>query len=122
MAALANGDGKPLMALFDEDSSWIVEGTTAWSGTYTGKTAILSQLMTPLFAQFGTVYRNRPERIIADGDIVAVLCRGDVETKSGERYDNSYCYVMTMRDGLIVELREYLDTALVDRVLRPPRK
>ncbi|MGI8932134.1 MAG: nuclear transport factor 2 family protein [Sphingomicrobium sp.] len=120
MESLANGDGRPLLAAMHDDVRWILEGSTAWSGRYEGKQAVRDRLLKPLFEQFATRYRNRAERIIADGDDVVVLCRGYVETVRGERYDNSSCYVMTMSDGQIVELREYLDTALVDRVLAPP--
>lgn len=120
MAALADGDGGAFVALMADDFNWILEGSTAWSGTYRGKNAVRSQLLAPLFAQFASPYRNRSERILCDGDHVVVLCRGDVETHSGRRYDNSYCYVIRMRDGKMIELREYLDTALVEAALEPP--
>lgn len=120
MSALADGDGGPFVALMADDFDWILEGSTAWSGTYRGKSAVRAQLLGPLFAQFAGRYRNRAERILCDGDHVVVLCRGDVETRSGKRYDNNYCYVIRMRDGKMIELREYLDTALVEAALEPP--
>ena len=52
--------------------------------------------------------------IIAEDDRVVVLARGEVKTVRGEDYNNSYCFVLTMRDGKIVELREYMDTALAE--------
>jgi len=58
--------------------------------------------------------------ILRDGDHVVVQCRGDVETRSGKRYNNSYCYIIRTRDGKMAELREYLDTALVEAALDPP--
>ena len=42
--------------------------------------------------------------------------RGEVKTKGGQDYNNSYCFVLRLEDGKLVELREYLDTALVERV------
>ena len=38
---------------------------------------------------------------------------------AGERYDQTYCYVVRMRHGLVEEVTEHCDTALVERVLRP---
>ena len=32
----------------------------------------------------------------------------------GEDYNNSYCFVIRMRGGKLVELREYMDTALAE--------
>ena len=50
------------------------------------------------------------------------LCNvtGDAITVSGERYANTYCLVIRIADGQLREMTEYIDTALVDRVLRPP--
>lgn len=122
MDALANGDGRPFVAAMAEDFTWIMEGPTAWSGTFAGKRVVREQVLEPLFAQFATTYRNRAERIIAEGDDVVVLCRGEVRTKTGKDYNNSYCYVIRMRDGQMIELREYFDSALVDAALEPPKR
>lgn len=67
-----------------------------------------------LFANFTTDYRNYAEEIIADGDRVVVLARGEVKTVRGEDYNNEYCFVFRMRDRKIVEVREYCDTALAE--------
>ena len=60
---------------------------------------------------------EKAEEIIAEGDRVVVLARGEVKTVRGEDYNNSYCFVLRMRGGRIVEVREYCDTALAERVL-----
>lgn len=120
MKALADGDGGPFLALMADDFSWVIEGSTLWSGTYRGKADVSERLLGPLFGQFATRYRNTAELILADGDHVVVQCRGEAQTRSGKRYDNSYCYVIRMRDGKMAELREYLDTALVEAALEPP--
>jgi len=120
MNALADGDGGPFVRAMADDLTWIIEGTTPWSGRYEGKLAVRTQLLEPLFAQFATTYRNKAHRIIVEGDDVVVLCNGAVETVAGQPYNNSYCYVIRMRNGKMVELREYFDTALVERALEPP--
>lgn len=119
-AALAYGDTQPIGDLFADDVSWDMIGTTAWSGRYEGKEAIREKLFRPLFAQFGDRYTNRARRIIADGDLVVVECRGRVTTKAGKPYNNAYCMIYRMRGGKIAEITEYLDTALVNDVLAPP--
>lgn len=117
---MAEGDGRGFVELMADDFVWIMEGTTPWSGRYEGKRQVQERVLKPLFAQFATPYVNRAERMIAEGDEVVVLCRGDVTTKAGQRYDNNYCYVIRMRDGQMIELREYFDSALVERALAPP--
>lgn len=118
--ALAAGDGRPFVAAMADDFTWIMEGTTAWSGTFRGKAEVQEKVLKPLFAQFATPYVNRAERMIAEGDTVVVLCRGDTTTRTGKRYNNSYCYVIRMRRGRMIELREYFDTELVTAALQPP--
>lgn len=115
---LAAGDGKPFRDSLADDFTWHMIGSTAWSGSYRGKQAVLQDLMRPLFANFESVYRNRPVRMIAEGEWVVVQCRGEVTTKSGEPYNNQYCWVCRVQDGQLKELTEYMDTQLVERVLR----
>ena len=116
--ALAEADARPFVDLFADDIVWIVTGKSKWSRRFEGKDAIQRELMKPLFSMFATPYRNVAERIIADeeGNIV-VLCKGEVRTISGQDYENDYCFVLRMKDGKIVELREYMDSALAERVL-----
>ena len=59
------------------------------------------------------------EYFLADGDIVAVEARGDNYSASGERYDNQYCMVWRIENGKIKLIKEYCDSALVERVLGP---
>ena len=120
-AALAHGDGKPFVDAMADDFCWTIKGTTPWSSTYRGKQAVRKELLAPLFAQFAGTYVNRAERILCDGDFVVVECEGDVTTKTGKAYRNAYCYIIEMADGRFHSLTEYLDTALVERALEPPR-
>ena len=119
-AQLAQGNGRALVDAMDDDFCWTLTGSSAWSGTWRGKQAVREQLLAPLFAQFEGTYTNTAERFIAEGEHVAVLCRGRVSTRAGKRYDNSYCFVFRLADGQLKEVVEYLDTALVDAVLAPP--
>ena len=120
MDALAEGDRQPFGAAMHDDAVWIMKGSTAWSGTYRGRKDIGARLLRPLYAQFTSTYKNRARSIHADGDTVIVECEGEVMTVSGAPYNNQYCYIFRLAGGQIVEMTEYMDTALVDRVLGPP--
>ena len=117
---LAKADATAFLDLMADDFCWIVEGQSKWSLRFEGKAAVQRDLIRPLFANFATPYRNHAEEMIAEGDRVVVLCRGEVKTRAGEDYNNSYCFVIQMRGGMMVELREYMDTALAERVLELP--
>ena len=114
---LRHGDPSHFMPLFHEDIEWRVMGSSAWSKHAKGLANVERDLVGPLFARFAGPYLNIPELILADGDHVVVLAKGDAETVEGKRYDNDYCFVFRMKDGKIVEVREYMDTILADAAL-----
>ncbi len=117
--AMAEGDGRPFVDAMAEDFTWIIEGTNSWSRSWRGRDTVRRELLRPLFDQFATPYRARAERIIAEDDSVVVLAKGEVMTKAGKPYNNSYCFVIRLADGKMIELREYLDTELVAEALKP---
>lgn len=116
---LARGDGSAFVESMSDDFTWVITGTTAWSGTYRGKREVRERLLGPLMAQLEN-YRNRPLSMTAEDDRVVVECRGESVTRSGERYDNAYCWVCQIQDGRLTRLTEYMDTELVTRALAPP--
>ncbi|MGB9333026.1 MAG: nuclear transport factor 2 family protein [Steroidobacteraceae bacterium] len=116
-AELSKGNGAPFATLWAPDFTWTIIGNTSWSKTYRGRESVGKDLMRPLFTRFATRYTNTATRFIAEEDYVVVECRGNVITKSGQPYNNSYCYVCRMENGLLKELTEYLDTELVTKAL-----
>jgi ketosteroid isomerase-like protein len=116
-AGLARGDSKPFVDSLADDFCWTLTGTTAWSRTYRGKHAVMTELMRPLFANFADQYTNTAQRFIAEGDWVAVECQGKVMTKAGKPYNNRYCWVCRVEAGQLKEVIEYMDTQLVASAL-----
>lgn len=117
---LAAGNGQAFMDLLSDDVRWKVIGTSPWSRTYEGKQTVIGELMRPLFSQFADQYRARASRIVAEEDVVVIEAQGQVMTKSGQPYNQTYCYVCRLDSGRVVELTEYLDTDLVNQVLDSP--
>lgn len=71
-----------------------------------------------LFAFFHGGLRMELTSCIGEGDIVAVEARSHGVTKSGKRYENEYHMLFRVRDGEIVEVREYTDPMHAVEVLR----
>lgn len=120
MEARSRRDHGPFIAAMADDFVWRIIGTTPWSGEYVGKSEVCERLLKPLYAQFVAPSSITASRILAEGNHVVVQCSGDATTVSGERYANTYCLVIRMQDGQLREMTEYMDTALVERVLQPP--
>ena len=115
----ANRSGTTFADHLADDAIWIQTGQCSWSGKFIGREAILNGL----FARLRTLLTDRPRTLafnfIAEGDFVVVEAKGDNLAKSGQRYDNEYCMVWKVENGRITQIKEYCDTALVERVLGP---
>jgi len=118
--ARAHRHPAPFIEAMSDDFVWRIIGSTAWSGEYVGKADVRERLLQPLYRQFIAPNSIKAKRILADGDYVVAECQGDATTVTGQRYANTYCFVIRMADGKLRELTEYMDTALVERVLEPP--
>ena len=115
--ALAEGDAGPFVDALADDVRWEVTGTSRWSRTYEGKKSVMTDFLGPIMGQFSTRYRNRARRMIAEGDHVVVMCRGEVMTTAGKPYNNEYCWVFRLDGGRIKEVTEYMDTKLAEDCL-----
>jgi uncharacterized protein len=115
----ANRSGTTFVDNIAEDVSWVVTGQYSWSGAYKGKDAILNGLLGHLRTLLTDRTRTVAFNFIAEGDYVVVETKGDNVTKTGDRYDNEYCMVWRLENGRIKEVKEYCDSALVERVLGP---
>lgn len=112
----ARGDMDTCLALLSDDVVWTNTGSTRFSGTFSGKQALLEQLLGPLFGQLKAGIRSEIEGLTAEGDIVVAQTSGVAETLDGTPYNNTYCQVIRIADGKIAEVKEYFDTALVNSV------
>jgi uncharacterized protein len=116
-AQIAAGDRAAFVEALADDVTMRVTGQYSWSRTFKGKAALLRELYGYLNTLLAEGRRAIPLRIFADGDHVVVEARGDMKTKAGIRYDNEYCLIYRLRDGRIVEIREYCDSVLTEAVL-----
>lgn len=114
---LANGDGSMFVAHLDDNIEMRVTGRNSWSQTFRGKEPLLKNLYRYVYSLTNEPRKTTAVNIVAGDDYVVVEARGQMSRKDGVRYDNEYCMVFKLREGKIVELREYLDSALCENVL-----
>jgi ketosteroid isomerase-like protein len=112
----ARGDMDACFALLADDVTWTNIGSTKFSGVYAGKQALAENLLGPLFGQLKAGISSQIERLTAEGDFVVAQTSGAAETTDGTPYNNTYCQVIRICDGQIAEVKEYMDTALIDSV------
>lgn len=124
MSELASGNARPFVDAMAENFTWRSMGSSRlgkWREVYQGKQSVRRDLFAPLMSQFSGDFTRTTSEIFADGDHVIVEMRGTATTRAGAAYNNRYCLVIRLSEGKMVEVREYLDSALADAVLEPIR-
>lgn len=111
--AANRGDTAGFLSYLADDVTWRNMGSTKYSAVYAGKKVLVDSLLGPLFGQLKAGITGTMDNVVAEGDFVVVQIRGRAETKDGRPYNNSYCHIFKLRNGMIVEVTEYLDTELV---------
>ncbi|MEO3875734.1 nuclear transport factor 2 family protein [Nonomuraea sp. B12E4] len=118
-AEMSRGNTGAMREAMAEDFRWTFPGKGVWSGSWGPKSVALDELLRPLMAQFAD-YRSQADLILADGDRVVVQAHATATTRRGDAYGQTYCFVFRVAGQRLVEVVEYCDTALAERVLDPP--
>ena len=117
-AAIGDGDRDRLLALVAEDIEWIVPGE-GWplAGTHRGHTGV-ADVQRKASEQLETAY-PKPPQFIAQGDRVMVvgLATGTIKA-TGKSFKDEWVFDMTVRDGKVTRLQEYIDTQALARASR----
>ncbi|MBT8047840.1 MAG: nuclear transport factor 2 family protein [Xanthomonadales bacterium] len=108
-----NGDLDSSFDLVSEEIKWVNVGTTALSGTYQGKEELIRNLLEPLFGRLKAGIFMHINQLVAEGEHVVAQMSGIAETLDGRPYNNTYCWIIRVRDGKIVEVKEFADTELI---------
>jgi ketosteroid isomerase-like protein len=113
---LESGDGAEFFAHVADDVDWIVEGTHPLVGHYHSK----ADFIAGTFAKLGKVLPKgaqlHVEHLLVKDDQAVVELHSLATAKNGMRFDNRYCWVNRFANGEIVEVRAYLDSAMVKRL------
>jgi ketosteroid isomerase-like protein len=111
------GNAQSYLEALAEDVRYTVIGSTPFSGTHQGRDAIVAQIVMPLMEKLDGFITITPHSVFGDGDLVCVQAGGEARTKTGQPYNNTYCFVFRFRGDRIAEVTEYLDTDMVRTVL-----
>ena len=113
---LENGDGAAFFEHVADNVDWIVEGTHPLAGHYLSKKAFIAGTFDKLGQVLPQGAQLHVENLIVSDDEAAVELHSLATAKNGMRFDNRYCWVVYFRDGVIVRVRAYLDSAMVARL------
>ncbi|WP_433522770.1 nuclear transport factor 2 family protein [Nocardia pseudovaccinii] len=112
----ATQDSDRIAAVFTPDAEWLAPPQNATAraldGTnhLVGRDRIVHFLTTEFPAVFVSDRSVQFTAVIAEGATVVVEERMQATLMNGNHYDNDYCFIFELRDGLIHRVREYMDT------------
>jgi len=115
-AAWSKGDRAPLFDSIADDVRWTVAGSCQGGGTYYSKQDFMTRSSGPVQARLQSPALPHVTDIRADGDTVFVRWNGETKSKAGPPYVQTYCWVMRLRGGEVVEITSYLDTLAVAKL------
>src|SRR6202790_5537100 len=113
-AAMRSGDREALLALSAEDIEWIIPGEN-WplAGTHRGHAGLADLLET---ASKSIETSTEPREFVAQGDRVLVVgfARGKIKA-TNKTFEDDWIFAITVRDGRLTSIREYVDTQVLAR-------
>jgi ketosteroid isomerase-like protein len=113
---LENGDGAAFFEHVADNVDWIVEGTHPLAGHYLSKKAFIEGTFAKLSQVLPNGAQLHVEDLLVKDNEAVVELHSLATAKNGLRFDNRYCWVVYFRDGVIVRVRAYLDSAMVARL------
>lgn len=110
LETFSSGDISGVAALMADDAVWIVMGQLqGMSGTY-GRDEFVALAEGAKASYRERALKIEPLAMTAEEDRVAVEAKGHAELLDGRVYEPDYHLLFKLRDGQIVEVREYMDT------------
>jgi ketosteroid isomerase-like protein len=117
-AGLEHGDGDAFFEHVADEVDWTVMGTHPLAGRYRTK----SDFRAGTLAKLGKVLHGGAQlkvtRCLVSSDTAVVELESGATAYNGMRFDNHYCWVVRFEGGKVVEVRAYLDSALVAELFR----
>ena len=112
--ALSTGSDQYLDFYTNESIIWTAGGN-AIGGTRTKKEVV--SFAQNILSAFPTGITFNITGLTAENERVAVEISGKAIHASGETYNNQYHFLLRIKDGKILELKEYMDTQLAAKIL-----
>jgi ketosteroid isomerase-like protein len=114
--AFTKGDMDTLLALYDDDATHIVPGSSKVSGSHKGKENILA-LYGKLFELSGGTLSIDLRHVMTDGDSRVIAVHKTRLEKDGESIEETEALLFTFHDGKVAEIQDFFaDIALNDRL------
>ncbi|MGC2596868.1 MAG: nuclear transport factor 2 family protein [Nitrososphaeraceae archaeon] len=114
---LSNGNGDAFFTSVADDVNWTVMGTHPLAGVYNSKADFLKSTFERLSRILKGGVILKVTHIFVSGDIAVVEMTSTSTTLNGKPWPNTYCWILRFVDGIVKEVRAYVDSYLVQQVI-----
>lgn len=105
---LSDGRIKEAFATVSDDASWWIPGTLPFSGHKTK--AEYLQVVGMIQSRFPNGLKLELKSMIEEGNKVAAEVESNGQHTNGKIYANKYHFLLTVENGQIIHVKEYMDT------------
>jgi len=116
---LSTGHLENIRKTLHADASWTpMVKSVPGAGVHAPRDVIVDKFLAPVRGLFEDGDpKTTIDNIFAKGNVVCVESRGRGKLRNGKVYDNQYCWVIEVKDGLVWKIREYMDSHYVMSVV-----
>jgi uncharacterized protein len=114
---LENGNNEKFFKKVADNVSWTVMGTHPLAGIYNTKKDFISHTFQRLNKILKEGVILKVKNIIIQDDTAVVEMESISTASNGTPFNNTYCWVVRFDKDIIVEVRAYVDSALVTMVI-----
>lgn len=115
LGALSRADTDWVAAHYADDMRLWTAGSLPFSGSSNREQALAG--MPQILGLFPKGVQFTIQAMTAEGERVAIEATSRGTTFRGDVYAQEYHFLLRVRDGMIVEFREYMDTELARKIL-----
>lgn len=114
---LETGNSDNFFDHVSDDVSWTVMGTHPLAGTYYSKEDFISHTFRRLnrILEEGVILKVK--NILLQDETAVVEMESISTALNGKPFNNTYCWVVYFKNEVIVEVRAYVDSALVQKLI-----
>ena len=114
---LQTGENEQFFEKVANNVKWTVMGTHPLAGTYNTKQDFVSKTFIRLNRILKEGVILKVNNIIVQEDTAVVEIESLSTALNGMPFDNTYCWIVKFENGIIIEVRAYVDSALVQKVI-----
>lgn len=114
---LKTGETDKFFKYVDDDVRWKVMGTHPLAGTYDNKEDFILNTFQRLNKLLKEGVNLDVKNIIIQNDTAVVEMESLSTAINDIPFNNTYCWICRFKNGVIVEVRAYVDSALVQKLI-----